>query len=160
MPFCQSSKHNSWLFPSCYGNRSMLSSHFCFEGAWITNKWGATWNSYNRRIWLFSEICVMLLLCSHSPNDVPTEPQRNISIAAVRGAVHPSKICVNFLFKVVIHWSKQGTTALYITPAVYESTDSSLSHNDEGNEHFVCLCLNKFLLTWLDLTFIPRDIIL
>ena len=32
-----------------------------------------------------------LLLCSHSPNDVPTEPQRNVSIAAVRGAERPSK---------------------------------------------------------------------
>ena len=32
-----------------------------------------------------------LLLCSHSPNDVPPEPQRNVSIAAVRGAVRPSK---------------------------------------------------------------------
>ena len=33
-----------------------------------------------------------LLLCSHSPNDVPPEPQWNVSIAAVRGAVRPSKI--------------------------------------------------------------------
>ena len=32
-----------------------------------------------------------MLLCSHSPNGVPPEPQRNISIAAVRGAVRPSK---------------------------------------------------------------------
>ena len=32
-----------------------------------------------------------MLLCSHSPNDVPPEPQRNVSIAAVRGAVCPSK---------------------------------------------------------------------
>ena len=31
-----------------------------------------------------------LLLCSHSRNDVPREPQRNVSIAAVRSAVHPS----------------------------------------------------------------------
>ena len=33
-----------------------------------------------------------LLLCSHSPNDVPPEPQRNVSIAAVRGAVRPSNV--------------------------------------------------------------------
>ena len=33
-----------------------------------------------------------MLLCSYSPNDVPTEPQQNVSIAAVRGAVRPSKI--------------------------------------------------------------------
>ena len=32
----------------------------------------------------------LLWLCSHSPNDVPPEPQRNVSIAAVRGAVRPS----------------------------------------------------------------------
>ena len=31
-----------------------------------------------------------LLLCSQSPNDVPPEPQRNVSIAMVRGAVCPS----------------------------------------------------------------------
>ena len=29
-------------------------------------------------------------LRTHSPNDVPPEPQRNVSIAAVRGAVRPS----------------------------------------------------------------------
>ena len=32
----------------------------------------------------------LLLLFSHSPNDVPPVPQRNVSIAAVRGAVRPS----------------------------------------------------------------------
>ena len=32
----------------------------------------------------------LLLLCSLSPNNVPPEPQRNVSIAAVRGAVRPS----------------------------------------------------------------------
>ena len=45
---------------------------------------------------------LLLLLCSHSPNDVPpTEPQRNVSIAAVRGALRPSKndsVVVNPLF--------------------------------------------------------------
>ena len=25
MPFCQATKHNSWLFPSCYGDRSVSS---------------------------------------------------------------------------------------------------------------------------------------
>ena len=35
MPFCQSTKHNSWLFPCCYGNRSVLSSHNS-RGAWHT----------------------------------------------------------------------------------------------------------------------------
>ena len=39
-----------------------------------------------------------LLLCSRSPNDVPLEPQRNVSIAAVRGAMRPSNtvsiVCV------------------------------------------------------------------
>ena len=39
----------------------------------------------------------LLLLCSHSPNDVSPEPQRNVSIAAVRGAVRPSnKILEDF----------------------------------------------------------------
>ena len=38
---------------------------------------------------------LLLLLCSHSPNDVPPEPQRNVSIAAVRSAVRPSKTHFN-----------------------------------------------------------------
>ena len=37
---------------------------------------------------------LLLLLCSHSPNDAPPEPQRNVSIAAVRGAVRPSNSLV------------------------------------------------------------------
>ena len=32
----------------------------------------------------------VILLCSHSPNDVPPEPQRNVSIATVRGTGRPS----------------------------------------------------------------------
>ena len=39
-----------------------------------------------------------LLLCSHSPYDVPPEPQRNVSIAAVRGAERPSKLRINKAF--------------------------------------------------------------
>ena len=31
----------------------------------------------------------MLLLCSHSHNDVPPEHQRNVSMAMVPGAMHP-----------------------------------------------------------------------
>ena len=37
------------------------------------------------------------LLCSHSPNDAPPELQRNVSIAAVRGAVRPSKTEIRHL---------------------------------------------------------------
>ena len=39
-----------------------------------------------------------MCVCSHSPNDVPPEPQRNVSIAAVRGAVRPSKSSFVTLF--------------------------------------------------------------
>ena len=42
-----------------------------------------------------AEIYPHLLLCSHSPNDVPSEPQRNTSIAAVRGTVHPPHLSPN-----------------------------------------------------------------
>ena len=38
----------------------------------------------------FKKYTELLLLCSHSPNDVPPELQRNVSIAAVRSAVRPS----------------------------------------------------------------------
>ena len=66
-PFCQRTKHNSWLFPSCYGNRSMSSSHLRFEGAWHTvyamlfskYEWGVPWNLYNGKIW-FSHICTVI----------------------------------------------------------------------------------------------------
>ena len=34
---------------------------------------------------------LMLLLCSSSPKDFPPEPQCNVSMAPVRGAVCPSK---------------------------------------------------------------------
>ena len=34
----------------------------------------------------------MLLMCSNYHNDVPREPQQNISMAAVRGAMRPSII--------------------------------------------------------------------
>ena len=39
MPFRQSTKHNSWLFPSCYGNISMLLSLLWFEGNKIIWGW-------------------------------------------------------------------------------------------------------------------------
>ena len=39
---------------------------------------------------LAEEVVVVVLLCSHSRNDVPPVPQRNVSIAAERGAVRPS----------------------------------------------------------------------
>ena len=32
------------------------------------------------------------LLCSHSPNDAPPEPQQNVSTATVRDAMRASKI--------------------------------------------------------------------
>ena len=38
------------------------------------------------------------MLCSHSPNDVPPVPQRNVSIAAERVAVRPSiKRAIDFI---------------------------------------------------------------
>ena len=49
------------------------------------------WNRLNELNVDFEELLLLLLFCSHSSNDVPPEPQRNVSIAAVRGAVRPSK---------------------------------------------------------------------
>ena len=51
----------------------------------------------------------LLLLCSHSPNDVPREPQRNVSIAAVRGAVRPSKNILSFLLPLFQEGQLSGT---------------------------------------------------
>ena len=44
---------------------------------------------------------VLLLLCSHSHNDVPHEPQRNVSVAAMRGAVRLSVSNVVFVLSVL-----------------------------------------------------------
>ena len=38
---------------------------------------------------------INLLLCSHSHNDGPREPQWNVSMATVRGAVHLSIKMIN-----------------------------------------------------------------
>ena len=46
---------------------------------------------------------LMLLLRSHSPNDVPREPQRKVSIAAVRGAVRPSNSISQEHFQIQFH---------------------------------------------------------
>ena len=44
-----------------------------------------------------------LLLCSHSLNDVPPEPQRNVSIAVVQGAVRPSILLSHrYLFQILM----------------------------------------------------------
>ena len=56
------------------------------------------------RLFVYPQISVhcKLFLCSHSPNDVFPEHQRNVSIAAVRGAVRPSK-CVYIAIIYSIH---------------------------------------------------------
>ena len=54
---------------------------------------------------------LLLLLCSHSPNDVPPEPQRNVSIAAVRGAVRPSKYAVHLFWSLLKSSSKRNKHA-------------------------------------------------
>ena len=64
---------------------------------------------FNMRLLLIS---IYLLLRSHSPNDVPPEPQRNVPIAAVGGAVRPSNISIYVggalnnvkVFSVKIYW--------------------------------------------------------
>ena len=52
----------------------------------------------------------LLLLCSHSRNDVPPVPQRNVSIAAERGAVRPSIAKVR-KFSIVRHSCCEGSSA-------------------------------------------------
>ena len=44
-----------------------------------------------------------LLLCSDSRNDVPPVPQRNVSIAAERGAVRPSTFMESLIRFPFIH---------------------------------------------------------
>ena len=52
----------------------------------------------------------LLLLYSRSPNDVPLEPQRNVSIAAVRGAVRPSSKCMAMLSQCIFDFWKNSRT--------------------------------------------------
>ena len=58
---------------------------------------------------------VLLLLCSDSRNDVPPVPQRNVSIAAERGAVRPSTEPVLFFIQIILY--TRGNTRL-ITSSV------------------------------------------
>ena len=53
-----------------------------------------------------------MVLCSHSPNDVPPEPQQNVSIAAVRGAVRLSKGKFIYLLDsfTLINWKRSCIT--------------------------------------------------
>ena len=64
----------------------------------------------------------LLLLCSHSRNDVPPVPQRNVSIAAERGAVRPSMLNL--------------TTELIL---IYSDDDglSALANQNLGNDPFI-----------------------
>ena len=66
-----------------------------------------------------------LLLCSHSPYDVPPEPRLNVSIAAVRGAVRLFKpyqnVCIQILVTTFPEWLRSpqyGTIAAH-TRRVY-----------------------------------------
>ena len=48
-----------------------------------------------------------LLLCFYSRNDVPPVPQRNVSIAAERGAVRPSTSVKVFTLKFFMWWARR-----------------------------------------------------
>ena len=65
------------------------------------------------RIYYFLNVncfITILLLCSHSPNDVPPVPQRNVSIAAERGAVRPSTSSLYLRGEsFIIRWEGAGT---------------------------------------------------
>ena len=65
------------------------------------------WPVYSgERFRAFRPSCILLLLCSHSPNDVPLEPQRNVSIAVVWGAMCPSNHCILVDSSTVICWMR------------------------------------------------------
>ena len=53
---------------------------------------------------LVNKMLPLLLLCSDSRNDVPPVPQRNVSIAAERGAVRPSTQDVTVMFPVYLYY--------------------------------------------------------
>ena len=53
-----------------------------------------------------------ILLCSHSPNDVTPEPQRNVSITAVRGAVRPSSSVFDIGQCTVIYCDNGGVSLI------------------------------------------------
>ena len=55
----------------------------------------------------------LLLLCSHSPNDVTHEPQRNVCIAAGRGAVRTSSQCLT-VFSILVIWISQFLVTLLL----------------------------------------------
>ena len=66
-----------------------------------------------KKYWLLTHfiLLLLLLLCSDSRNDVPPVPQRNVSIAAERGAVRPSTLThfnhfISLLYAQA-HWALQ-----------------------------------------------------
>ena len=63
-------------------------------------------------------IPLLLLLCSHSPNDVPPEPQWNVSIAAVWGAVRPSSVDPTELQELLLNPWKPFRTDISVLPYV------------------------------------------
>ena len=67
-----------------------------------------------------------MLLCSDSRNDVPPVPQRNVSIAAERGAVRPST----------------DNTNMFV-PDIYTVTLARLSGLNIENFHIVYICFNS-----------------
>ena len=84
-PLHQSQLYQKKALPRLLNSsRSLLSRHCVFRGLF-------------RDLARGHHVCAtllesfLLLLCSHSPSDIPPEHQRNVSIAAVRGAVRPSK---------------------------------------------------------------------
>ena len=48
-----------------------------------------------------SGVIGMLLLCSYSHNHVPPEPERNVSMAGIRGTVRPSMIGMSQLISLL-----------------------------------------------------------
>ena len=78
-------------------------------------------NSHGMNLFHLAILFFLLLLCSHSHNDVPSspysppQPQWNVSMAAVQGAVRPA-IYVFWISYLVYHiklWRKAGHKRLY-----------------------------------------------
>ena len=100
-----------------------------------------------RRCWILRS----LLLCSHSPNDVLPEPQRNVSIAAVRGAVRPSRFYAHLLRQIFIHSDYDAMmVCVDMNSRIGQLSESIFGHDEIPNITILDQTTNQYCHTFIE----------
>ena len=74
---------------------------------------------------------IILLLCSDSHNDVPPVPQRNVSIAAERGAVRPSTFTLITEGALIIYFPRKKRQGALIGAGALNGANTVLNNNNQ-----------------------------